>query len=321
MDALHKLPAMVFAALVFGVYAAAAGFLIRDAVAWVRRRPLRRTVRGRRVRVAVLALAVVGAVCIAYAYFVEPYWPEVTEVTIPCPDLTADRPVRIVHISDLHCDPKVRLEDDLPGIIADLEPDLICFTGDAVNHLDALPVFRRLMRDLVAIAPVYACRGNWDIYNTSTDKLYDRTGVRLLESESEPVQVAGGRIYLAGAPCYQARAIAAALEPVPEEACSVLLYHVPDGFPEAAARGADLCLAGHTHGGQVALPVYGALMTLSKYGKKYEAGHYRVGAMHAYVNRGIGMEGGHAPRVRFCARPEVTLIELVPTQSEPRNDE
>ena len=74
----------------------------------------------------------------------------------------------------------------------------------------------------------------------------------------------------------------------------------------------DLFCAGHVHGGQVALPFYGALVTLSKFGKQYESGVYQVGPMGMYVSRGLGMEGGSAPRVRFCSRPEIAVIELAP---------
>ena len=90
-----------------------------------------------------------------------------------------------------------------------------------------------------------------------------------------------------------------------------------DGISEvlrAARLGVDLHLAGHTHGGQVALPFYGAVITLSKYGKRYERGLYREEGTWLYVNRGIGLEGRFAPRVRFFARPEVTLIEISPRQ-------
>ena len=53
------------------------------------------------------------------------------------------------------------------------------------------------------------------------------------------------------------------------------------------------------------------MVTLSKYGKKYESGKYIVGDTVLYVNRGIGMEGGYAPRVRFWARPEITVFNIV----------
>jgi predicted MPP superfamily phosphohydrolase len=104
-----------------------------------------------------------------------------------------------------------------------------------------------------------------------------------------------------------------ALGGVPPEAFTLFLYHTPDLILEAAGTGrVDLYCAGHTHGGQVALPVYGALVTLSKFGKKYESGLHREGQTSLYVTRGVGMEGGSAPRVRFFARPEITVIELAP---------
>ena len=96
------------------------------------------------------------------------------------------------------------------------------------------------------------------------------------------------------------------------ERFGVLLHHYPDLIEEPAVSKVDLYLTGHTHGGQVALPLYGALITLSKHGKRYEAGKYVVGDTILYVNRGIGMEGGRVPRVRFWARPEITVFDIVP---------
>ena len=83
-------------------------------------------------------------------------------------------------------------------------------------------------------------------------------------------------------------------------------------MPEVASEHMDLYCAGHTHGGQVALPLYGALITLSKYGKRYEAGLYHEKDTWLYVNRGIGMDGGFAPRVRFWSVPELTVIDIRP---------
>jgi len=91
----------------------------------------------------------------------------------------------------------------------------------------------------------------------------------------------------------------------------IFLYHYPDAIYGLAGR-ADLYLCGHTHGGQVALPFYGALITLSKYGKRFEGGRYEVGGTTMYVTRGVGMEGYHTPPIRFLAPPEVVFIELAP---------
>lgn len=269
-----------------------------------------------------LALAAVGVVCFAYGHFVEPFWPEVTRVRVESPKLRgAQRPVRVVHISDLHCDPEPRLEERLPDLIAAERPDLIVYTGDSINSPEGLPVLRKLLPRLSSIAPTYVVRGNWDTAFWRREELFGGTGVVELKKEAARLDVAGTTLWVAGAPFASLAdppdgvpsGIRNALRDVPPEAFTLFLYHTPDLILEAAETGrVDLYCAGHTHGGQVALPVYGALVTLSKFGKKYESGLHREGQTWLYVTRGVGMEGGPAPRVRFFARPEVTVIELVP---------
>jgi predicted MPP superfamily phosphohydrolase len=90
----------------------------------------------------------------------------------------------------------------------------------------------------------------------------------------------------------------------------VLLYHSPELIPFASKLGIDLYLCGHTHGGQVRLPFYGAVLTSSELGKQYDMGYYRLRDTHLYVSRGIGMEGMGAPRVRFLCPPEITLFSI-----------
>jgi predicted MPP superfamily phosphohydrolase len=99
-----------------------------------------------------------------------------------------------------------------------------------------------------------------------------------------------------------------------EERNGRVLHSAPGSQTASSNRHSRLIytVPGHTHGGQIALPLYGALITFSKYVKRYEAGLYREGETWLYVNRGIGMEGGPVPRVRFWARPEVTVIEISP---------
>lgn len=269
-----------------------------------------------------LVLAAVGLVCFAYGHYVEPFWPQVTRARVESSRLKgAQRPVRVVHISDLHCDPEPRLEERLPDLIAAERPDLIVYTGDSLNSPEGLPVLRKLLPRLAAIAPTYAVRGNWDTAYWRRVELFEGTGVVELRNEAARLDVAGTTIWVAGAPFASLdeppdgvpSGIRNMLKDVPPEAFTLLLYHTPDLILEAAETNrVDLYCAGHTHGGQVALPLYGALVTLSKFGKKYESGLHREGQMWLYVTRGIGMEGGPAPRVRFFARPEVTVIELAP---------
>ena len=314
---------LMFVCAVAAVYVLAACALVRLALRrfGMIERPSRAVLFGER---GARALAAVGLACFAYGYFVEPYWPEVRRVRVESAKLKgAARPVRVVHISDLHCDPEPRLEERLPDLVAAERPDLIVYTGDSLNSPDGLPVLRKLLPRLAAVAPTFAVRGNWDTAYWNRTELFAGTGVVELRKEAARVDVAGTSVWVAGAPFASLAeppagtrgGIEAALKDVPPGAFTVFLYHTPDVIMEAAETGrVDLYCAGHTHGGQVALPVYGALVTLSKFGKRFESGLHRVGSTWLYVTRGVGMEGGPAPRVRFFARPEITVIELVPTE-------
>src|ERR1044072_4443801 len=149
---------------------------------------------------ASFVLATVGLVCFAYGHFVEPFWPEVTHVRIESPKLKgAQRPVRVVHISDLHCDPEPRLEERLPDLIAAERPDLIVYTGDSINSPEGLPVLRKLLPRLARVAPTYVARGNWDTGYWKNRDLFGETGVHELHGSAAEVKVAGTTLWVAGA--------------------------------------------------------------------------------------------------------------------------
>lgn len=287
----------------------------RALVAKARRRPLD---RGARVW---LVLAGLGALCVLYGFFVEPYWLETTHVPLSVKNLA--KPLRIAHISDTHSDAKPRLEESLPAAVAAEKPDVIVFTGDAANSREGFPVVRKLLSELARIAPTFVVRGNWDTGGgglawseaeeiEARRDLFGGTGVRELDGDAAPLR---SDVWLSGVADSHHDKIDATLALVPKGALSIFLCHRPDMIEPAVRGGADLYLAGHTHGGQVALPFYGALVTFSKYGKTYEHGVYHVKDTWLYVNRGLGMDGNGAPRVRFCARPELTILELSPVAS------
>lgn len=293
---------------VFGLCAVALGTIFFRAARKLPRRPLPPA------RKAVLSLGAFGLLCILYGRFVEPFWPEIVTIRLESPKLPkGGGAVRLVLISDLHCDPFPRLEERLPAMIAGLNPHAIVFAGDSINSEGGLPIFKELMAKLARIAPTYAVWGNYDSMLRPDLDRYQGTGVKLMGERPELIETANGeRIWLVGVNHGTEQFLEKNLRLAPANEPRALVYHLPDLALDAAALGADLYLAGHTHGGQVALPFYGALITLSKFGKRFEAGLYKEGSTWIYVNRGIGMEGGSAPRVRFWARPEVTLIELRP---------
>src|SRR5689334_9353429 len=255
----------------------------------------------------------IGILCILYGRLVEPFRLSITRVEIRAAKLPfVTPPIRIVQLSDIHSDPTPRLERKIPAAVAAEKPDVIVFTGDAINSVGGLPVFRQLMSELSQIAPTYAVRGNWDVAYWSGVKLYEGTGVRELNGQASRIEIRGTPIWIGGLADGNAGALSMMLG-VPRTEVSVLLYHRPELLAEAARERVDLYLSGHTHGGQVALPFYGAIITLSKFGKRYEAGLYREGNTAMYVNRGIGMEG-FAPRVRFWSPPEITVFTIKPPQ-------
>lgn len=297
---------IIFFASVFLVYYFEARLLIRKFFK-KERRPF-----NPKAALFVHILALTGIICFLYGYFIEPYWLEVNSVDISTSKLKSTG-LRIVQISDLHCDSKIRTEKKLVKIINDLDADIIVFTGDALNRKEALPLFRETMSGLKAKIGKFAVYGNWDAWYWKRLDLYSQTGFRLLRHTSVRLEKNQEEFYVSGIGVGFQEMYQDVLKNVPQDKFSIFLYHYP-GLVEKmkGLKNVDLYLAGHIHGGQVALPFYGAVITLSQFGKKYERGRYQVGAVTLYVNRGIGMEGAFIPKVRFFARPEITVFNIKP---------
>ncbi|MDH7486762.1 MAG: metallophosphoesterase [Anaerolineae bacterium] len=257
-----------------------------------------------------------------YGCVVEPFRLTVTELELRSPKLAGlPRPLRLLHLSDLHMERPTPRDERVLALAAELTPDLILLTGDYLNLSyteddAAIAHARRWLSRLHAPLGVYAVLGTpeVDVRQRAHDVFAD-TGVRLLGNETVGVAVGGREIALIGVTCERdldidRAGLEAALRHVPQGAFTILLYHIPDLMPEAVVRGIDLYLAGHTHGGQWRLPGYGAVITSSAYGKRYEMGHYVEGQTHLYVSRGLGLEGLAAPRARFLCPPEVVWLTL-----------
>jgi predicted MPP superfamily phosphohydrolase len=258
----------------------------------------------------VLPLGITGIICVLYGLLIEPYWLSVEHVKLLSDKIPEGKSVRVIQLSDLHCDPNVRLERKLPAVVAAEKPDLIVFTGDAINSPAGLPIFRELMAKLAKIAPTYVVAGNWDTSFFKTSDRFTGTGVIELVHDPAMLTLRGIDLCIAGLPVDTRLKVSEVLKDVPERIYRIFLFHYPDFIEDMEHNKVDLYLAGHTHGGQVALPFYGALITASNRGKQFESGLHKLGNTYEYTNRGIGMEGGNAPRVRFLARPEVTVFDI-----------
>lgn len=261
--------------------------------------------------IVVHGLIALGFLCLLYGYFIEPRWIDVNVTTLHTAKLK-EAGFRIVQISDLHCDRKVRNEEKMVRIINDLRPDIVVATGDYLNHSLGLPHLRDSFRRLHAPLGKFAVAGNHDGEEWGQRDILEGTGFRWLDGETVIVTKGTDSIGIRGIAYDPSGFPDEPIEGFSDDRFDVFLFHTPDLIEEVSGRGVDLYLCGHTHGGQAALPLYGAVVTFSKFGKKYESGLYRVGDTVLYVNRGLGLEPRPAPQIRFFARPEIAVFDILP---------
>lgn len=248
------------------------------------------------------------------AYFIEPNWIEVTHTIIKTPKWDKGaRPLKIIQLSDLHIEKLGYREKNAINIVKNLKPDIIVLTGDYKNFDKGIPAVRQFMKSMNARYGVYAVDGNWTPM-PSAAKLVTGTGVRMLNYNSAYIKTASGKLRLIGVPWheYKLRYPHIPMKNLKPDEYVILLCHMP-GISLHTPPGIDLILAGHTHGGQVRLPYLESTLYLNRINRHNQSGLSRLNnGTYLYVNRGIGMEGGWAPRIRFRCRPEISVITIRP---------
>jgi uncharacterized protein len=249
---------------------------------------------------------------------------EQTRVRVALPDLpNALRGLRIAQISDLHIGNGLegpRLSRLVERVNA-LEADLVALTGDLFDfdprHVDD---GARRLAGLRARLGVFAVLGNHDGYTglelvaESLGRLAPEIGLLRRDLVRLPTDAP---LYLAGIDDPGSRFTARNLH-LPEldevagrwpgDGPAILLVHRPEAFPQAARLGFPLVLAGHTHGGQLALPTRGGRHNLASLVTRYHRGLFAENGSLLYVNRGIGVAG---PAIRINCTREIAMIELV----------
>ncbi|MDA2809314.1 metallophosphoesterase [Nocardiopsis sp. RSe5-2] len=290
------------------------------------------------------AVAAVGAAGFAYASVVERNWFRLRRYELPVLSPGA-APMRVLHLSDAHLTPGRRMLIDWVRGLERYEPDLVVNTGDSLAHPDAVEPFLEALGPLLDRPGAFVFGSNdmfsprfknparylwrnstadyrdrrepdlpWQELGAAMEKagwldLNNRTGA--LNAGGQRVAAAGVHDSHIGLDRYDEVA-----GPAPSDAAlrlGVLHSPEPANLDRFEADGYDLLLAGHTHGGQVCLPLYGTLVTNCGIDRRRAWGLSRYGRAHLHVSGGLGTSP-YAP-VRFCCRPEAALLELVPSDA------
>ena len=227
--------------------------------------------------------------------------------------------LKIAALADLHVGSPFNHLDNLQRVIdvtMDAKPDLILLLGDYViqgvvggNYVGPDRIAEGL-RGLSAPLGVFAVLGNHDHWDGAGrfEKAFRKAGIRLLEDEMVSLAWKSCEFSLIGLSDFLEgrRSYSQVLEKLPKEKPAIGFTHNPDVFPLLPAS-LSLVLAGHTHGGQVSLPIFGPLVVPSRYGNRYTAGHIVEGNRHLFVSSGIGTS---ILPVRFMVPPEVSMVVL-----------
>jgi uncharacterized protein len=262
------------------------------------------------------ATAAVGVgVPAVYGGLVEAWAYEVTETVIRIKELPERfEGFRIAQVSDVHHGRLVSIEEvrRVVGLANEARADMVALTGDyTTSYRDYVEPCAEALAELSAPEGVWAVLGNHDHKTDGplTRQALRRRGINVLTNQNTELRRGADTLQLAGVDDWGwgKADFARAMRGVDTSRPSVLLSHEPMALDVPETRGVSLILSGHTHGGQVTLPLVGAPAAYVWKHLKYLRGAYESEGTQLYVSRGTGVIG--VP-VRLGARPEVAVLRL-----------
>jgi len=255
---------------------------------------------------AIVIALFLSAACLGDAVYIEPFRLQVTHYDLKAPVFA---PLKIAQLSDLHTHGMRRNEKHLLQILNEEKPDAIVITGDCLGNLAGNYEWcKQLYQQLHAPLGVWFVHGNWENDRPvhREKQFYREAGINLLVNANVQLRPNVWLIGLDDPSSGWPRPVIA-LAGVPQDAYKIAIFHSPGYFRRMAGR-VNLCLAGHTHGGQVRIPFVKPFW-LPHGAKPYLEGWYEMKGSKMYVSRGIGMSN---LQIRFLCRPEISFFTLHP---------
>ena len=297
----------IFRLWAYGVFLHGVALLIGTVVLWRRQRPLLAAGAG---------LGALAVVLIAVdAFLVEPFWLEVSYYRFASPKI--HRPVRIVVVADLQTDRIGRYERAVLSRVLEEKPDIILLAGDYVQASEEEEEGLRhelhdFLREIHFTAPrgMFAVQGNVD--SPGWQQIFAGLGVTTVDVDQS---FELDDLQLTCLSLEQSGLGQVTITNPRRDRFHLVLGHVPN-FAVGKIQ-ADLVLAAHTHGGQVRFPGIGPVIIHSCIPYAWASGLTQLpGGAKLLISRGIGMERGYAPRMRFLCRPELVVIDLTPGEKK-----
>lgn len=285
----------------------------------------------KRILITFVILLLIGGSLLIYSIYIEPFRLTVERAELKVPNWSEKlNGLKVVAISDIHGGSHSVSEERLRQVVelANAQnPDLIVLLGDYISEVD----FRRRRRNVPegqdrtdlrmpveAIAEnlkgfqakygVFAVIGNHDHWHNQTKITgeFERVGIKTLENETQPIKINDETVWIWGIEDLwkRGRVPTEVLQKMPEKQNLIAITHNPDSLLRTPPQ-ISVMFAGHSHGGQVKFPIYGAHPFVND--RRFMEGHAEVEGKHVFVTTGVGTTG---PPIRFRVPPEIAVVQL-----------
>ncbi len=277
-----------------------------------------------------------GAVAafLVWSGLIEPHWYRLKRIKVK-DQKKLNRSISILHLSDIHFVKNPGSKRRFFQRLSMLNPDLIFLTGDIIDNDEGIDTAIQMISGLRARYGTFLVLGNHEYYDYrwmdnvryhlglgKTSRMRNnvprfiselkKIGVHVLVNESMKLDVHGNPVFICGTddPVTQSINFERTLHGMGPQSLNILLVHHLDALLKLSHHGIDLAFAGHTHGGQIRLPILGPLVCETKLPRRYVEGLHEYKGMTVFVSRGLG--AGRSLFPRFFCRPEAIFFEVEP---------